>query len=71
MPAAKLACALTRQRVREAVMASKLLFNDVVCIVCDVVLCVTPFDVSEMVFFCEECAEEVPDPVLVSVAGNG
>ena len=52
-------------------MASKLLFNDVVCIVCDVVLCVTPFDVSEMVFFCEECAEEVPDPVLVSVAGNG
>ena len=35
--------------------------------VCDVVLCMTPFDVSEMVFFCEECAEEVPDPVLVSV----
>jgi len=51
-------------------MASKLLFNDVVCIVCDVVLCVTPFDVSEMVFFCEECADEVPDPILVPGESN-
>ena len=40
-------------------MGLKLLFNDVVCTMCDVVIGMTPFDISQMVFFCEECAAEV------------
>ena len=71
MPAAKLACALARQRVREALMAAKLLFDDVICAMCDVVIGRTPFDISEMVFFCEECALEVEDVELVPVEGRG
>ena len=43
-------------------MAPKLLFDDVGR---------TPFDISEMVFFCEECALEVEDVELVPVEGRG
>jgi hypothetical protein len=52
-------------------MALKLLFNDVVCNMCDMVIGMTPFDISEMVFFCEECAAEVDDKELMPVEGRG
>ena len=52
-------------------MAPKLLFDDVICAMCDVVIGRTPFDISEMVSFCEECALEVEDVELVPVEGRG
>ena len=52
-------------------MAPELLFDDVICAMCDVVIGRTPFDISEMVFFCEECALRSRRRRLVPVEGRG